>query len=217
MRFGDPMKPILCLVTNRETAAGDLVARVSAAVGAGVDWVQIRERELEGAALLEHAEAIVAGARQAAAKRGMEVAVLINRRVDVALALGADGVQLGFDAMDATTARQLLGSDARVGISSHHPDEIRTLESAANYVQLAPIFQPFSKSSSRPPLGLDAITKAAKHRAPVIAQGGIDASRAAAVIHAGATGIAVTGAILSVADSASATKSLRVALDSAFR
>ncbi len=193
----------------------ELVARVAAAVAAGVDWVQIRERELEGAALLEHAEALATGSRQAAAERGGEVAIFINRRIDVALALDADGVQLGFDAMAATAARQLLGPDAQIGISFHHPDEVRAMDPAADYVQLAPVHQPLSKSSTRPPLGVAAVAAAARHGVPVIAQGGIAAAHAAAVIDAGAAGVAVTGAILSATDPISATKSLRAALDSA--
>jgi thiamine-phosphate pyrophosphorylase len=211
------MKPILCLVTDRSAASGDLVEWVAAAVGAGVDWVQIRERELDGAALLEHAEAIAIGARLAAAERGSEVTIFVNRRVDVALALDAGGVQLGFDSVDATTARQLLGPDAQIGISLHHPDEINQMNPAANHVQLAPIFQPLSKSSSRPPLGIEAISAATRFEIPVIAQGGITPTHAAAVIEAGAVGIAVTGAILSATDPIPATQSLRTALDSASR
>ena len=195
----------------------ELVERVAAAVGAGVDWVQIRERELEGAALLAHAEAIALSSKRAAAECGGEVAIFVNRRTDIALALDADGVQLGFDAMGATAARQLLGPDAQIGISFHHPDEIRAMDPAADYVQLAPVHQPLSKSSTRPPLGIAAVTAAARHGVPVIAQGGISAAHAAAVIDAGATGVAVTGAILSAADPISATKSLRAALDAASR
>lgn len=99
---------ILCLVVDRAAARGDLLNYVTAAVGAGVDWVQIRDRELDGAALLAHAEEISRVARQAAARRDGEVAIFVNRRIDIALALGADGVQLGFDAVDPKTARRLL-------------------------------------------------------------------------------------------------------------
>jgi thiamine-phosphate pyrophosphorylase len=211
------MKPILCLVTDRPSTSGDLIEWVAAAVGAGVDWVQIREREFDGAALFEHAEAIAEAARMAAAERGSDVAIFVNRRVDVALALGADGVQLGFNSMDATTARRLLEPDAQIGVSLHHPDEITALDPAVNHVQLAPIFQPLSKSASRPPLGIEAIKAAARFEIPVIAQGGITAACAAAVVQAGAAGVAVTGAILSAIDPIPATRSLRAALDSVSR
>ena len=86
------MKPILSLVTDRVAASGDLVEWVAAAVGAGVDWVQIRERKFEGAALFEHADAIADSARLAAIEHGREVSIFVNRRIDVALPLEAEGV-----------------------------------------------------------------------------------------------------------------------------
>jgi thiamine-phosphate pyrophosphorylase len=202
----------LCLVTDRGAARGDLVECVAAAVSAGVDWVQIRERDLDGAALLEHAEAISAAARSAAGKRGGRVAIIGNRRVDVALALEADGVQLGFDAMDAPSARRLLGADAQIGVSTHSPEEIEKLPRETSYAQLAPIFPPLSKPSSGPHLGVEAISSAARYGVPVLAQGGVTADNAAAMIAAGAAGVAVTGAILSAPDPIAATRSLRAAL-----
>jgi thiamine-phosphate pyrophosphorylase len=207
--------PILCLVVDRAAARGDLANCVAAAVAAGVDWVQIRERELEGAALLAHAEEIGAAARQAAAQRGGRVEIFINRRIDIALALGADGVQLGFDAVDPPTARRLLSADAKIGISTHHPDEIRTALPEVDYAQLAPIAQPLSKSHAGPYLGVRALAEATGYGIPVIAQGGITAANAAAIAAAGAAGIAVTGAILSAPDPAHATRALRAALAAA--
>jgi thiamine-phosphate pyrophosphorylase len=217
--------PILCLVVERGTVHGDLTRIVAAAVGAGVDWVQIRERELEGAALLAHAEAIDRAARQAAAQRGGCVEIFVNRRIDIALALGANGVQLGFDAVDPQTARRLLGIDAqigsnrkargsnvKIGISAHHPDEIRAAPPEVDCAQLAPIFQPLSKPRAGPFLGVGAVAEAAHSDIPVIAQGGITPANATAIAAAGAAGIAVTGAILSAPDPAAATRALRAAL-----
>ena len=233
--------PILCLVIDRSAVRGDLADCVAAAVGAGVDWVQIRERNLEGAALLAHAEEIDRAARQAAAQRGGRVEIFVNRRIDIALALGADGVQLGFDAVDPPTARRLLWTDAqlaandraeangntgskgkteanvKIGISAHHPDEIRTALPEVDYAQLAPISQPLSKPRAGPYLGVRAIAEAARYGIPVIAQGGITAANATAIAAAGAAGIAVTGAILSAPDPASATRALRAALAAAPR
>jgi thiamine-phosphate pyrophosphorylase len=194
---------------------GDLVKCVAAAVNAGVDWVQIRERDLDGAALLEHAEAIATAARRAAAERGGRVAIIVNRRVDVALALNADGVQLGFDAMDASAARRLLGPNAQIGVSTHSPDEIGKLPRETSYAQLAPIFPPLSKHHGGPCLGIEAIAAAARHGIPVLAQSGVTADNAAALIAAGAVGVAVTGAILAAPDPIAATQSLRAALPSA--
>jgi thiamine-phosphate diphosphorylase len=223
------LDPILCLVVDRGAARGDLLKCVAAAVAAGVDWVQIRERNLEGAALLAHAQEIDRAARQAAAQRGGRVEIFVNRRIDIALAIGADGVQLGFDAVDPRTARRLLGigapigSDAsagsqpRIGISTHHPDEIRTAPPEADCAQLAPIAQPLSKVSAGPYLGVRAVAEAARYGIPVIAQGGITAANATAIAAAGAAGVAVTGAILAAPDPASATRALRAALAAAPR
>ncbi len=191
---------------------GNLVKCVAAAVSAGVDWVQIRERDLEGAALLEHAEAIAAAARRAATERDGRVAIIVNRRVDVALALEADGVQLGFDAMDAIAARKLLGVNALIGVSTHSADEIGKLPGEASYAQLAPIFPPLSKHRGGPCLGIEAIAAAARHGIPVLAQSGVTAENAAALIAAGAVGVAVTGAILAAPDPIAATHALRAAL-----
>ena len=87
---------------------------------AGVDWLQVRDRSLDGAALLAATDRALAAARGATRR----VRVLVNRRVDVALAAGADGVHLGFDALPADGARALLGRDAWIGVSLHEPAEI---------------------------------------------------------------------------------------------
>jgi thiamine-phosphate pyrophosphorylase len=198
-------------VIDRGAAAGDLPAAVEAAVRAGVDWVQVRERALDGAALLAFAEDVTAAAQRGAREGGREVRILVNRRADVALAIRADGVHLGFDAMDVATARRVLGEDALVGVSTHSAREVRAA-AGASYVHLAPIFAPLSKPATREALGLAAIEAAARAEVPVIAQGGIDASNAGAVCAAGAAGVAVTGAILMADDPATAAVALRRAL-----
>ena len=154
--------------------------------------------------------------------------IFVNRRIDIALAIGADGVQLGFDAVDPQTARRLLETDGRsgtdagtggpnlkIGISAHRPDEIRAAPPEVDCAQLAPIFQPLSKPHAGPCLGLRAVEEAASCDIPVIAQGGITPANATAIAAAGAAGIAVTGAILSAPDPAAATRALRAALAAA--
>jgi len=207
-------RPLLCLVTDRRSSRGPLAAAVAAAVAAGVDWVQIRDRELSGAALLAHCEELAAAARRARP----EVRVLVNRRCDVALAAALDGVQLGFDAVPPAAARRLLGADKLVGVSTHALAELDAGRLAElSYAQLAPIFSPLSKPATGAPLGLAALREAAAAPLPVLAQGGIDAANAAACIRAGAAGVCVTGAILSAADPGSAAAALRHALDAAAR
>jgi len=179
-----------------------------------VDWVQVRERDLDGAALSAFAAEIAASAREAARAVGHAVRILVNRRVDVALAIAADGVHLGFDAMDIDVARGLLAADALVGVSTHSVDEALATGDAS-YLQLAPVFPPLSKPASRPPLGLAAVAAAARGPVAVIAQGGVAAENAAAICAAGAAGVAVTGAILMANDPAAAAAALRRALDAA--
>lgn len=209
------MCPVLCLVSDRAAVRGDLVACVYAAVKAGVDWVQIRERDLDDAALLAHAEAVAEAARRGAADRGGQVRIIINRRSDVALAIGADGVQLGFDAVQADHARKLLGRAALIGVSTHSANEVESAPAAASYAQLAPLFRPLSKPSTRPPLGLETLARAAANAVPLIAQGGITPENAAAAIAAGASGIAITGSILSATNPTQTTALFRQALDNA--
>jgi thiamine-phosphate pyrophosphorylase len=206
--------PLLCLVTDRRASRAPLPEVVAAAVAAGVDWVQLREKDLDGAALLALSEQVASAARRA--RPG--VRVLVNRRCDVALAAALDGVHLGFDALPPAAARCLLGAERLVGASTHAAAELDDAARAElSYAQLAPIFPPVSKPASGPALGLAALREAAGSPLPLLAQGGIDASNAADCIRAGAAGVCVTGAILSAADPGRAAAALRRALDEAAR
>lgn len=185
-----------------------------AALMAGTDWVQIRERELDGRELLSLTERIVELARQASEESGRKTCVLVNRRIDVALATGADGVHLGVDALPVVTARALLPEGALIGVSTHATSEVWSAARAgASYAHLAPIFSPLSKAPSRTPLGLGALSQTRNAGIAVLAQGGIDAAKAAEVVRAGAAGIAVTGGILAAPDPGRAAAALRRALD----
>ena len=145
--------PILCLVVDRSLAS-DPEHCVSEAVAGGVDWVQIRERALAGRPLLALAHALGAAARSAAEATGRPVRIVVNRRIDIALAIGAEAVQLGFDALAPADARALLGPRAHIGVSCHSAAQaVRAAQAGADSVQLAPIFDPLSKAASRPPLG----------------------------------------------------------------
>jgi thiamine-phosphate pyrophosphorylase len=208
-------RALLCLVTDRHAVRGELCAAVREAVSAGVDRVQIRERELGDRAALEHARAVADAARRGAGERGGTVEIIINRRVDIAIAIQADGVHLGFDAMSPADARALLGPDRAIGVSTHAAAEVASAPSAVDYAHLAPIFDPLSKASERPALGTDALARAAEQAVAVIAQGGISADNAGEVLAAGASGVAVTGSILLAESPGRAAGALRDALDSA--
>ncbi len=201
---------------DRRVARHPLPWLVEEVVRAGVDWIQIRERELEAGELFDWSRDLIAAARRGAQRAGRESLVLINRRIDLALALEADGVHLGFDAMAVGDARALLGSTARIGVSTHRPEEVADAARAgASYVHLAPIFAPLSKRSSAPALGLDTLRLACETGLPVLAQGGIEVSHCAAVLAHGAAGVAVTGAILMADDPVGQANALRHALDDA--
>ena len=143
-----------------------------------------------------------------------EIEIIINRRIDVALAVGAEGVHLGFDALNIRAARSLLGPGRLIGVSTHTAEEaIEAHRAGADYVHLAPIYPPLSKTSTRPALGPACIERAAAAGVAVIAQGGIELNRIPEVIEAGAVGVAVTGALSQDARVGGPAVALRQALD----
>jgi thiamine-phosphate diphosphorylase len=203
-------------VLDRALLRGDAAATVEAAVRGGADWVQVRERALADAALLALAEAVADAARRGSRGRAAPARVLINRRADLALAVEADGVHLGFDALAPAEAAALLPPGCEIGVSAHTPDEVRLARDAgASYAHLAPIWAPISKPAEREALGPAGLRTACCYGIPVLAQGGVTAERCADAIAAGAAGIAVTGDILLADDPGRAAAMLRAALDSA--
>ena len=207
-------RPILCLVTDRASARGSLPEIAAAAVRGGCDWIQVREKDLDGAPLLELVREIQRSVRGA----NPSARVIVNRRIDVALAASADGAHLGFDALPIAEARVLLGKAALLGVSAHSAEEVlAAARGGASYAHLAPIFAPYSKAPARAPIGLDALAEAARSEIPLFAQGGIDALRAAACVRAGAAGVAVTGELCAAPDPEGAARALRAALDGAAR
>jgi thiamine-phosphate pyrophosphorylase len=223
---------VLCLVAD----AGPDPAVVRDAVAAGVDWVQLRDRRLEGRALQGRARALRDAAieglarRDAAAGPDLPCALLLNRRLDVALALASEadddrvavGVHLGFDAPPLEATRRAwaeLGARPAgpIGVAAHAAEEVAAAAAAgADYAHLAPVFDPLSKPRERPALGTEALARASQEELGaclLIAQGGIDAGNAAAAVRAGAHGVAVTGAILGATHPGDAAARLRATLD----
>lgn len=206
-------RPVLCLVVDRSCSKLPFCAAVEAAVAGGVDWVQVRDRGIESAELLSIARDITAAAERGA--NGRRVSIIVNRRVDIALATNAAGVHLGFDAMSPSVARALLPDGALLGCSAHTANEVNDAANAGvDYAHIAPIFAPLSKSPTRSALGIDGLADAANQGLWVLAQGGIETKHCADVLAAGAKGIAVTGSILMSEDPGGAAAALREALDS---
>jgi thiamine-phosphate pyrophosphorylase len=198
--------PRLLLVTDRHATAGrDLVDVVARALDAGLPAVQLRDKDLPGSALFDLAE------RLRAATARMRALLFVNDRVDVARAVGADGVQLGAASLPVEAARALLASTALVGASVHTLEEVA--ETAADFAVFGPIFETPSKRPYGAPQGLDRLREAAAcARAPVLAIGGIEASNVEAVRAAGAHGVAVVRAVLAAADPNAATRTLLAAM-----
>ena len=168
--------------------------QVQLAIQAGADWIQIREKNLEGWKLLDLTRAVV---RMARAHGRAEARVIVNDRADVAIAAGASGVHLGGNSASAKDVATWLRSSAAaqdflIGVSCHSLEEIQHAEHAgADYVFFGPIFDTPSKRTYGAPLGL-AMLRDACHasRIPVIAIGGIDLRGVEACLEAGAGGIA---------------------------
>ena len=209
-------RPILCAVLDGPTLGEDAFARARAIFEAGVDWIQLRDRSLEDAALWRIATGLTR-ARDAvttASDSRVQLRVIVNRRVDLALAAGADGAHLGFDALDPASSRALLGAHALIGASLHSVEEVASAaDRPLDYVHLAPIWRPLSKPATRPALGLEILAEACRVGPPVLAQGGVDADRAGAAIEAGAAGVAVTGILQAARDLRETVGPLRERLD----
>jgi thiamine-phosphate pyrophosphorylase len=198
--------PIVCYVTDRKSLSEDdalsaLRARIRIAIAAGVDWVQIREKDLPARELLALAcEAVAAteAAKPQRAATGMGAArVIVNDRLDMALAAGAAGVHLGGESVPvAEVVRWCRGGNAPagflVGRSCHGVEDARAAERAgANYVIYGPVFDTPSKRGFGPPQGIARLKEVcAAVKIPVIAIGGVSAENSADCMRVGAAGIA---------------------------
>src|SRR5215213_2898095 len=159
----------------------------------GASLIQLREKRLPALQFYEHARAAAA----VAAERG--VRLIINDRVDVALAVGAHGVHLGQDDMPPEAARRLLGPEAIIGYSTHTVAQaLEALALPIDYIAIGPIFKTATKTDTSPVLGLEGLraVREAVGDVALVAIGGITAANAAEVIEAGADSVAVISALL---------------------
>ncbi len=185
------------LVTDHASTGGrDLVDVVTAALRGGIRAVQLRARECSTRELVTLARAL----RAATDRHG--AVLLVNDRIDVALACDADGVHLPGRSFAIAEARQLLGAHRLIGVSTHSPAEAgAAIDAGANFAVLGPVYETPSKQPFGAPLGLEALTNAtAASGGPILAIGGIDAQRIADVRRHGAAGAAVIRAVLAAAD-----------------
>lgn len=199
----------LYLVTDRQRTAGrPLLEVVEAALRGGVDGVQLREKDLPAAVLFELATRLRELTRRYGAR------LLINDRIDIALAIAADGVQLPVDSFAPADARRLLGARCLIGASTHTVAQVRAATAGgADFIVFGPIFDTPSKRAFGVPVGLDALaTATAATPLPVLAIGGVTSDRASSVRQCGARGVAVINTILGADDPRAAAAALRAAL-----
>lgn len=199
----------LCLVTDRNQTRGrDLVSVVEDCLAAGLPSVQVREKDLPARELA----ALCRRLRAAAQERG--ALVVVNDRLDVALAVGADGVQRTGTSLSVAEIREIAAKRLRIGASVHSLEEAEVaVVQGADWITFGPVFDTPSKRAYGAPQGVDrlrAVTAAV--RVPVVAIGGITPERVGGVRDAGACGVAVISAILGAEDPAAATRRFLEAL-----
>jgi thiamine-phosphate pyrophosphorylase len=205
MALADQLR--LMVITDPVLLKGrDAVDVLRQAVAGGATIVQVRWKDGTPAEILELTRALVAA---------LPVPVLVNDRVDIALAAGAAGAHLGWDDPPLDALRPNLPPGFLLGLSVGSPDEAARAPATANYWSVGPCFATPSKVDAGPALGPDgfgALARLAPESVPVIGIGGIRANNAAQIIGAGATGVAVIGAVLGVANPEAAARGLGLVL-----
>ncbi len=194
------------LVTDRASLSGKSLDKVILhAVKGGAKMVQLREKEVSTRFFIEEAQRIKN------ILTPYTVPLIINDRVDVALAVGADGVHIGQEDMPYPLARKLMGPGAIIGLSVETLEQVEAAEDLdVAYLGVSAIFATPTKTNTRHQWGLDGLRKVrAMSRHPLVAIGGINASNAAEVMQAGADSLAVVSAICSAPDPQKATERLR--------
>jgi thiamine-phosphate pyrophosphorylase len=186
----------LYLITDRKVATKPLPEAVRLALEGGVKAVQLREKDLPVRELLALAQELRTITREFGAK------LFINDRVDVAVAVGADGVHLGGQSMPVDAVRKVVGKVMKIGVSTHRGEEAKAAQAdGADFITYGPIFETPSKAKYGVPVGVKSINDIKnKVSIPIYAIGGINSGNMLHVTSAGADGIAVISAIMKAED-----------------
>ena len=203
---------LLHVLTDREWSRGrDMLSVAAAALDGGATVIQLRDKTASTRVLIEEGLALRALTRERGAL------LIVNDRIDVALAVEADGAHVGQDDMPAGFARRLLGPNRILGVSAATMEEAEeAVAGGADYLGVGPIFPSLGKADAGLPTGVDLLTELAGHfTTPIVAIGGITAENATEVVRAGACGVAVITAIVYAEDITSASRQLRLAVDAA--
>lgn len=193
----------LYLVTDRNQTGGrDLLWVLERALEGGVRAVQLREKDLGGRELF-----VLAEKTKRLCER-YQANLFVNDRVDVALGVDAEGVHLGGDSMPVRAARELLGAEKLIGVSTHSIKEAREAEQEkADFILFGPVYFTASKAAYGEPQGLGRLKKVVeKISLPVYAIGGVKVENIAEVKETGVRGIALISAVLSASDPRAATR-----------
>ena len=196
----------LYLVTDRSLSKGRTTLDVvRQAVAGGVTCVQLREKHCSTREFMDQARALQP------LLKDQRIPLIINDRLDVALAVGADGIHLGQQDMALADARKIVGQTMVIGISAESvADAIRAEQQGADYIGVSPVFATPTKTDTAEALGLEGIQKIRRAVAiPIVGIGGVNQRSAAAVLGAGADGIAVVSAIVSADDPKQAAADLK--------
>jgi thiamine-phosphate pyrophosphorylase len=200
----------LYLITDRSQTGGrPLAAVVRQALAGGVRAVQLREKDLSGRELF----AVATELRSITSEYGARL--IINDRLDIALAVGADGVQLGVQSLPVAEARAILGAEQLIGYSAHAVEEARQAEAdGADFITFGPVYHTPSKAAYGAPLGIGKLAEAATALViPVFALGGVKITSISELGACGAAGVALISAIIAADDPESAAISILKTLE----
>lgn len=194
--------PVTCQQLSRGRTNLEVL---EALIAGGARIVQLREKELPDGEFYKLAKLF----KTRTAKAGMTL--IINDRLDICQAVGADGLHLGQEDIPVQEARCLLGQEIIIGVSTHNEEEaLKAAQEGADYINIGPIFQTSTKQHSGPPVGLDLFRKISRQvNIPITVMGGINLDNLGQVLQAGATRVAAVSAITSAEDIVATVREFR--------
>jgi len=212
MSFLKPFDLSVYLITDTRLSRGRSIEDiVTGAINGGATCIQLREKDLSTRELYNKAKII----RELTRRQG--ITFIVNDRLDIALAVEADGVHLGHDDLPAAVGRRILPPEMILGITARNlPQALQFERDGASYLGVGAVFGTQTKDNTGTPIGLQGLAEITRVvKIPVVGIGGINAQRAGEVIRAGAMGVAVVSAIVAAADVAAATQEITRAVNDA--